>query len=290
MERPASFYVGPGYRLAGILSVPEDWERSGKRLAGVVLCQGPGGNKNYLTPEVSKWLAGEGYVALRFDCRGFAESEGPRNRLIPMEQVDDIRSALTFLQQQREVDPVRMGLWGSATGGANASYAAGVDSRVKAMVSLSGMGDLGRWLRSMRRFWEWRDLLKTLEEDRVTRVLIGKSREVDSYEIIRLPPATSGWPERPRGKLRLESAEAMIDYRPESVVDKIAPRAAMWICAGRDTLLPNEESRSMYEKAREPKRLVVLQDLEHYEVHHGPGLERVMRLSTEWFDTFLKGG
>jgi hypothetical protein len=47
-----------------------------------------------LMPAVSQWLNRIGLVALRFSYRGVGESEGPAYRLIPLEQVEDIRKPL----------------------------------------------------------------------------------------------------------------------------------------------------------------------------------------------------
>ena len=293
MERKVYFYSGSGLKLAGILEVPDERGKSTKR-PGIVLCHAGTGTKETLLPEVSRCLVGKGYVVMRFDYRGFGESQGPQCRLIPLEQAEDIRSAITFMQQQDEVDGERIGLWGPSSGGANVSYTAGIDTRVKCMVSVSGMGDMGRWLQATRRYWEWKEFLKILEEDRANRVLTGKSRQVITSEIV-LPVSSSGMdtlpaPKNPaaqKNELSLESAEAMINYRPETVVDRISPRAAMWIYTAEDTVVPVEESQSMYQKAHEPKKLVGIRGLKHYELYHGPGFEMVMTHATEWFDTYL---
>jgi len=259
-----------------------------------VLCHAGTGTKETFLPEVSQWLVSKGYGVLRFDYRGFGESEGNECRLIPWEQVDDIRSAITFLQQQEEVDRKRIGLWGPSSGGANVSYTAGVDDRVRCMVSVSGMGNMGRWLKDMRRYWEWKEFLQTVEEDRLKRVQTGESRRVITEEIV-LPVSTSGMdtlpiPKNPaaqKNKLPLESADAMIQYRPESVVADISPRAALWIYTPEDTVVPPEESKSMYLKAHEPKKLIAIEGFKHYELYHGPGFEHVMNHSSEWFAQHL---
>jgi len=296
MERKVFFYSGPGLRLAGILEVPDEQEGSGRR-PGIVLCHAGTGTKEIFLPEVSNRLVRKGYVVMRFDYRGVGESEGPECRLIPMEQVEDIRSAITFIQQQDEVDGGRIGIWGASSGGANVSYTAGVDTRVKCMVSVSGTGDMERRMRSGRRYWEWKEFVKTLEEDRKNRVLTGTSRRVVSSEIS-LPVPTSGMdtlppPKSPgaqKNELSLESAEAMTTFLPETVVDRISPRAAMWIYTAEDAVVPIEESQSMYRKAHEPKKLVVIEGFRHYELYHGPGFECMMTNATEWFNTYLSIG
>jgi len=305
MDKKVNFYSGPGLRLAGIVSLPPDYkEGSGKR-PGIVLCHGPGGYKDPdivakdpLMPVVSNWLTTVGYVVLRFSYRGVGGSEGPEYRMLPMEQVEDIRNAITFLERQKEVDTSHIGLLGLATGAGNVSYVAGIDFRVKCMVGVSGAGDCGRWMQAIRRYWEWRELLKMVDEDRVNRVVTGKSRYIEMKEVIIHDPESEQsqaemekmHPELKTRKrlLSLDSAEAFLNFRPETVVDKISPRAAMWICAGNDTLVPVEESQSMYEKAGEPKRLIILEGEGHHGLYKGAAFERVMTHATEWFDTYLR--
>src|SRR5262249_17510601 len=69
---------------------------------------------------------------------------GEFGRVICLEQVEDTRSALTFLARHPAVDPERIGLIGSSFGGAVAVYTGGVDARVAAGISNGGRGDGGR--------------------------------------------------------------------------------------------------------------------------------------------------
>jgi len=305
-EKEVHFYSGPGLKLTGIITIPAGAKEDAKKYPAVVLCQGPGGynmpdvlNMDPVMPAVSKLLCRAGYVTLRFCYRGVGPSEGPAYRLIPLEQVEDIRNAVTFLQQQREVDTARIGLFGLATGGANVSYTAAVDKRVKCMVSVNGMGDLGRWMREIRRYWEWLDFNKAVEEDRIGRVLTGTSRLVEQSTIILNDPKTDQhrkemeekFPEltkKNKPLLSLESAEALAAFYPERMVHMISPRAAMWICAEHDTLLPPAHSRIMYENAGEPKKLVVVQDEEHHSLYFREGFDKVMTHTTKWFNSHLK--
>ena len=62
---------------------------------------------------LAKALNAAGYVALVFDYRGFGDSEGPRHRLIPQEQVDDARKALEDLGFKVEVNKILGGFFGT---------------------------------------------------------------------------------------------------------------------------------------------------------------------------------
>jgi len=94
-------------------------------------------------------------------------------------------------------------------------------------------------------------------------------------------------PAAQKNELTLASARAMMNFKPEMVVQHIAPRAAMWIYTIEDTVIPIEESQSMYQKADEPKKLIALEKFKHYELYQGKGFKSVMTHSTEWFNAHL---
>ncbi len=54
-----------------------------------------------------------------------------------------------------------------------------------------------------------------------------------------------------------------------------------------DVPCPKEEYEAMYEKAREPKKLVVLPGLRHYDVYSGPGAETTSGLAIDWHHEHL---
>ena len=292
MRKDVAFY-SQGFKLAGHLYVP-DGRTQGPKRPGVVIGLGYTGIKEHRAPEIAPWLTGAGYVVLAFDYRGFGASEGPRWRLIPMEQVQDIRSAIDFLSQQPEVDSAHIGLFGNSFGGANVIYAAALDQRAKCVVSAGPFGDGERWLKRLRRFWEWKEFLKTLEEDRLARALTGKSRYVHPLEIVLAPSdaveafnaAAAAFPER-NCQLPLETGEAILTYKPEAVVHMISPRPVLFFAMGNDTISVVDECLSMYEKAQQPKKLVVFDDALHFDMYRSPFFERMMEESVGWYQEYL---
>jgi len=293
MERIVQFY-SEALPMAGVLFLPDDLPR-GERRPGVVLCHGFTAIKEVLLPEIARRLAQLGYIALTFDYRFLGESGGePRRQIIPMLQIEDIRSAVTFLQHQPEVHPERLGLLGVSLGGANVSFAAGVEGRVKATVSVCGIGDCGRWIRDACHFWEWKALLQRLAEDRRERVFTGRLQYVQAREIVPEPESTAKlfdqillqYPRWSR-EITLASGEALITYKPESVVQQISPRAILWLHGDADERVSMEESVSMYRKAGDPKKLVILPGLGHSDIISGPGLEQSLPHIKEWFAEHL---
>ena len=76
-----------------------------------------------------------------FDFRGCGRSDGERGHIICMEQVQDARNAVTFLQSQPGIAADRIALTGSSLGAAVAVYAGSVDARVAAVLSNGGWGN-----------------------------------------------------------------------------------------------------------------------------------------------------
>jgi hypothetical protein len=60
------------------------------------------------------------------------------------------------------------------------------------------------------------------------------------------------------GTILLEYVDETLRFVPEWVVDRIAPRPVLFITTDDDRLVPPEESYRLYERAGEPKKLVVL--------------------------------
>ncbi|HEX7348015.1 MAG TPA: CocE/NonD family hydrolase, partial [Candidatus Limnocylindrales bacterium] len=140
-------FYSHGAAVAGTLKLP-DGRTGDERVPAVV--QGPGwlGLREAKVYEpYHDVLLAEGVAVLVFDYRGFGDSEGDATYLDPMAQVEDYRSAASYLQTRTEIDPNRLGAFGSGgTGGGNAIIAAGIDDRFKVMVSQVPISDGREWL------------------------------------------------------------------------------------------------------------------------------------------------
>lgn len=292
MKKPVSFY-SEGCRLVGDVYYPDGPDRDAAR-AGIVLCHGYTGVKDIYLPDNARVLTEAGYVALTFDYKGWGDSEGPRSRLAPYSRVADVQAALTFLGALPGVDPERLGVYGTSYGGATVVWVGAVDPRAKCVVSVVGIGHGARWMRSVRRPDEYRDLLARSAADRVKRVLEGASELVKREEIL-LPDRQSAElaAAARRGNpaavdaIPLEYVDDTLGFNPEWVVDKIAPRPVLFITADDDRLVPPEESIQLHARAGEPKRLVVLRGYGHYEVYREPAFGEVMRATLAWYRQHL---
>lgn len=291
-ERWVTFF-SEGSRLVGNLFLP-DGTAAGKKLPGIVLCHGFTGVRQLSLRDYAQCFAEAGFVALIFDYRGFGESEGPKWRLIPLEQVDDIRNALTWLEAQPEVDASRIGLWGTSFGGAHVPYVAGIDTRVKAAVAQVGFDTGERFLIDVRNETERVQLQRHIEDDRRQRVLTGRGCDIDPFERALANPQATGFiadalRKHPhmRCLLSWETWEKTLEYRPLDVVARISPRALLLIAAEQDTVCLPAGYRKLYECAGEPKKLLTW-PISHYDIYAGEWFDKSAAEAVAWFDTHLK--
>ena len=249
-------------------------------------------------PHLARRLVELGCVALIWDYRGVGESEGEPGRLYPLEQAEDIRNGLTFLETNQKVDPERLGLMGFSFGAGMVPYVAGIDERVKCSVSVAGWGDGERWMRSIRRYYEWLDLLDQIEDDRKTRIETGMSKLVGGSGILVGDPTAAAARQKVIDQIpemedytstfySLATAEKLLDFKPISVVEGISPRAIMYIAAELDSVTPAEGVVDMFEETFEPKKLWVIPEAAHYDVYKEDLKEQIWEMSVEWFKEHL---
>ena len=292
MPRRVTF-PSDGFDLVGYLHLPVNIA-PGERRSAVVCCHGFGASQDRVLPDVAADLARRGYVALTIDYRGFGESPGPRWRMIPQEQVRDIQHALDYLQTLDMVDANHLGLWGTSFGGANVTYVAGVDTRVACTVSLVGVGHGERWLRSLRRAWEWRDFMREVEDDARQQAITGRSRMVPRTHMMLPDPASdlaiaatlAQYPAMCT-EVPLETVRAVLDFRPDAVVHQIAPRPILFIVGDNDGLCLNDLTRDLFDRAGDPKRWVSLPGCGHYDAYTPAYLPTVLDESAAWLDRHL---
>ena len=291
-SRTVSFY-SEGTRLSGDLFLP-DGLTPGEQRAGIVLCHGYTGVRNLYLPDTAKALTDAGYVVLTFDYKGWGDSDGSKSRLSPYGRVIDSQAALTFLGAQDMVDSDRLGIYGTSYGGATVVWTAAVDPRVKAVVSVVGIGHGHRWMRSVRRPDEFADLLARSEADRIRRVMTGQSEFADRGDVLlpdrqsaELAAAARRGNPGAVGEIPLEYIDDTLGFHPEWIVDKIAPRPVLFITSDNDRLVPPDESESLYAKAGEPKKLIVLKGWGHYEVYAGEAFRQDIASTLAWYQHYL---
>src|SRR6201987_2679526 len=113
----------------------------------VVMAHGFPAVKEMYLDKFAEVFTEAGLNVLVFDNRCFGASDGePRQEIDPWAQVRDYRHAITYASTLPEVDPARIGIWGSSYSGGHVMVVAAIDRRVKAGVGpvplISGHGNL----------------------------------------------------------------------------------------------------------------------------------------------------
>lgn len=263
-------YFSDGHRIDADLHLPT----SPGPHPVVVAASGFQGLKVIHPQRFARALTPLGYAVLAFDYRGFGHSEGERGRLAPQDWVQDVRSAVDRLTTVDSVDQGRILLLGWGLGGGVVVDAAADDERVGAVAAVNGIGDGARSTRAMHDDESWQRLLARIEVDRGRRAATSRSELTSPWDIVRLDrdADTDGYVGselyRAPGfgfEVSLESADRLLRFRPEQVAHRIAPRPLLVVHGAENRLHHPSEAHSLYEHAREPKRLVLLDGAGHTE-------------------------
>src|SRR5450631_2842385 len=133
MRTDIEFKTEDGITLRGWHYLPHS--RPGK-VPTIVMAHGFSAVKEMYLDRFAEAFAAAGLNALVFDNRNFGASDGePRQEIDPWAQARDYRHAITYATTLPEVDPARIGIWGSSYSGGHVLVAAAIDRRVRAVVS-----------------------------------------------------------------------------------------------------------------------------------------------------------
>lgn len=216
-------------------------------------------------------FAGAGLAVLLFDFRNLGASGGtPRQELNPWQQVEDYRHAITFATTLSEVDPARIGIWGSSYSGGHCLMVAATDRRVRC-VAVQVPTISGR-LSGLRRVPMDRvdALTQAFVEDRIHRMkgeppamrrIVGEisdnplypSGEAREYFTTATRDAAN-W----RNEVTLRSMEFARGYEPGIYVPYISPTPLLMIVGLKDSITCTDLQLEAYNRALEPKSLVLL--------------------------------
>ncbi len=288
MKQDVEFY-SEGSKIKGILYRPDN--DKGKKPA-IVLCHGFAGVKELLLPAYAGEFSRNGFFALTFDYRGFGQSEGERGKLSPHAQVTDIRNALTYIQSLPEVDPGRLGLWGTSFGGANAVTAAAQDKRVKSLCVQLTFGNGERVITGNLTKEEKEKLESMLNKIWTRAVTRNQNMQVPINKILTDEQSIQFYNKTVADfpgfdiKIPFLTIKETIEYQPEKYLDSVHIPIQI-VAAENDKVNPVEESGILHEKANSPKELIIIEGATHYELYEGEKFKEVVNKQIEWFRRYL---
>ncbi|CAM2156488.1 Peptidase S15 [Pararobbsia alpina] len=285
------FEADGGVMLRAWVFVPPG---KGELLPAISMAHGYAGTREHGIERFAQAFADAGFIVLLHEHRGFGASEGePRQDIDPWRQIADWRRALSFLESYEGVDPARLGLWGTSYAGGHAIVLGATDRRLRCVVAQ--VPTISGYEQGLRRIAP--ESVEALEqafandergqargEPPMRQAIVSADpnvpaayRAADALDFY-LQPITSGlWD----NTVTLRSTRAARMYEPGAWISRVSPTPLLMVVASHDTITVTDLALGAYEKALQPKRLVM------FSGGHFDGYTRYFRESSsaavEWF-------
>jgi alpha/beta superfamily hydrolase len=185
-----------------------------------------------------------GFATLIFNFRGTGKSQG---NLDILGWTRDLRAALDFLCDVKEVDRNHLCLLGFSGGAAVSVYTAAHDPRVSLVVTCACPADF-----------------HSLHQRETPVETIQRFRQIGAIRDKDFPPSIEEW------------QEGFEIVTPINWVDRISPRPLLLVHGNADELITLEHASRLFWKAKEPKELKII-----------PGARHRMRLDKAAMDFVL---
>ena len=189
-----------GFNLGATITKPASAPGSGAagRVPAVILLSGSGvGDRDGLVQgvptlaQLAGAIADAGFLAVRYDKRGFGQSGGRAESATIQDYAEDVRAVVRWLLQRKDIDPKRIAVVGHSEGAWVALLAAAREKRISAVASIAGPATTGaelvleqqqRALDQMKLTPEERDKKVALQKQIQSAVMTGKGWELVPQE------------------------------------------------------------------------------------------------------------
>lgn len=295
-ERHDITFKSQGLQCAGWYYVPKDTNSEEKHPA-IVMAHGFTAVKEMSLNKFAEKFAEAGFVVLVFDYRYLGASEGePRGQVFYFEQQQDYRNAITWVSLQKEVDSERIGIWGTSDSGGHVLHLGAFDRRVKAVVAQvptinARYQSLSTEAQARRAAFYARNRVEEYKKGIVNYYPViapaGQPAcftQKEAYDYF-----TEAAKEAPNWKnqITMESLDIYKEFAPATFINLISPTPLLMIVASKDVLTSSEGEIKAFERAGEPKKLVVFQG-GHFDPYDGTGFTEASTAAVEWFEQYLK--
>jgi fermentation-respiration switch protein FrsA (DUF1100 family) len=265
----------------------------------IVMAHGFSAVKEMYLDAYAEVFAAAGLNALVFDNRNFGASDGePRQEIDPWAQIRDYRHAITYAGTLPEADR-RIGVWGSSYSGGHVLVVAAIDRRVQAVACQVPMVSGHDNVRALVRADLIAGLREAFDTDRAARFAGDPPAMVpvvsedpmgacalpthDSWEWFSETGKTraTAW----RNEVTLRSVEMFSEYEPIAYLPYISPTPLLMLPAVGDHLTPCDLAVAAFERAREPKKLIILPG-GHFDAYV-KGFDDSAGAARDWFTQHL---
>ncbi|MCC3769606.1 alpha/beta hydrolase [Streptomyces sp. UNOC14_S4] len=253
--------------LRGLLFLPDG---PGPHPA-ITMAHGYAGTIHHKIEKFAGAFAEDGFAVLLHDHRNFGTSDGEvRQDIDPWQQLADWRRAISYLESRPEVDPLRIGIWGTSYAGGHAIVLGATDRRLRCVVAQ--VPTISGYEQSLRRVPpEGAAALEELFAGTERAELRGEPphyqavvsndpsipasyRDQDAIDFYLQPLPDGLW----ENKVTVRSTRAARMYEPGVWIGRVSPTPLLMVVAGNDTVTPTDLALAAYERALEPKRLEIV--------------------------------
>lgn len=290
--------VDDGIELGAWLYLPE---RDGQRCPAITMAHGYAGVKEHGLTRFAEAFADAGFAVLLHDHRTFGVSDGdPRQDIDPWRQVADWRRAISYLEARPEVDPKRIGLWGTSYAGGHALVLGATDRRLACVVAQvptisgyrqglrrvapEGVAALEAALNDDERAQAHGEPPRRQAVVSADSAVAAAYRAEDAIEFF-LQPLGDG--ARWENSVTMRSTRLARMYEPGVWAPRISPTPLLMIVASHDTITPTDLALASYEQALEPKKVVLIPG-GHFSPYSS-GFQTSCAAAIDWFRQHLDG-
>jgi cephalosporin-C deacetylase-like acetyl esterase len=266
-RQDVEFTAEGGVTLRGWLFVPEGPGRH----PAITMAHGYAGVRDHGLERFARAFADDGFVVLLHDHRGFGASDGePRLDVDPWRQIADWRRAISYLESRPEVDPNRIGLWGTSYAGGHALVLGATDRRLRTVVAQ--VPTISGYEQGLRRIPP--DGVAALEEsfaederrqfrgEPLARQAIVSAdpnvpasyRSQDAIDFYTQPTPHGVW----QNNVTVRSTRAARMYEPGAWIPRVSPTPLLLIVALSDAITVTGLALAAYERALQPKKLITI--------------------------------
>ena len=271
------------------------------RAPAIVMAHGFSAVKEMYLDRFAEVFAAAGLAVVVYDNRNLGASAGePRQELDPWAQVRDYRHAITWASARPEIDAARIGVWGSSYSGGQVLTVGAIDRRVKCVVSQVPLVSGSRNLKRLIRADMIAEVRRQFDADREARFRGAPPAMMPVVAANPLDPAalptadswewftTTAKLRAPawRNEVTLRTVEMLGEYEPGDYIARISPTPLLMIIAANDHLAVADEAFAAYNRALEPKSLLILSG-GHFDAYVND-FERASVAARDWFVRHLQ--